>query len=292
MARRWPDFFIVGARKAGTTSLHRYLLQHPAVFLPHDPKEPNFFSLAWDAAEASEGDLEAATERYLDLFSADAPVLGEASTTYLYHEEAPDRLASRVPDARVVASLRDPITRAYSHYWMHVQAGDQPLDFHEAVRRELEGEAEPMYVAASRYADGLRRFQEALGEEAVLVFTLDDLGEDTREVVRDVVEHVGADTDAVEGMALERHNQFSGVPYGGLVERFRTSDVVSAVAGALLPKRVRDLVGNNLLLRETEEKPPMEDRTRAMLAEAFEGDVAEVEAILDRDLPELRASFP
>lgn len=291
MAGRWPDFLIVGATKGGTTSLYRYLGEHPGIFLPEE-KEPNFFSFTLDDVEGE--DLEAAERRYRALFAeAGDRFAGEASTTYLTHPDAPDRIRERVPEARIVGSLRDPIQRAYSHYWMHVAAGKRPEPFHEVVEAELEGRDDDLfYLEWSRYSDNVARFLDLFGEEATLFFTTAELGRDTGAVLRRVVEHVGADPGPVDEMALERHNRFKGIPRGDLVERIRTSDLASSVAGVLLPKRVRDYLGNQLLLRDADEKPPLEDRTRELLADAFEEEVAGLEDLLDRDLPDLRASFP
>lgn len=291
MAGRWPDFLIVGATKGGTTSLYRYLGEHPGIHMPEE-KEPNFFSLTLDEVVAD--GVETAEARYRELFAeAGDRVTGEASTTYITHPEAPGRIRDRVPDARIVGSLRDPIQRAYSHYWMHLTAGKEKRSFHEVVAAELEGRDDDLfYVEWSRYAANVRRFLDLFGREATLFFPTAELGEDTRGVVRRVVDHVGADPEPVAEIPLERHNRFNGIPYGGLVERVRTSDLLGAVAGVVLPKRVRDYLGNDLLLRDAEERPPIEDRTLEMLADALEGEVAELEELLDRDLPELRASFP
>lgn len=292
MSGRWPDFLVIGTAKAGTTSLYRYLGRHPGIFTSEE-KEPNFFSLGLDEVEGDPDGVEAAEARYQARFEgAGDRVAGEFSTTYLPHPEAPERIRARAPEARIVGSLRDPVQRAYSNYWMHVAAGWQDRSFHEAVVAELEGEeTEHNYVAAGRYGTHVGRYLDRFDEEATLFFTTADLGEDTRGIVRRVVEHVGADPGPVDGIPLDRHNRFKGVPYGGVVERVRTSDAVSAVAGAVLPKRVRDFVGNRLLLREVEEKPPVEDRTRELLVDVFEEEVDELEELLDRDLPELRESW-
>ena len=105
----WPNLFVVGAAKAGTTSLWRYLDQHPAIYMS-PVKEPHYFSSFTPGlfpAVKDEGE-------YLRLFrdAGDAPLRGEASASYLWDAETPRRHPSRSPDAKIVISLRDPVERA------------------------------------------------------------------------------------------------------------------------------------------------------------------------------------
>jgi len=126
----FPHFFLVGAPKAGTSALHAALAQHPQLFLSA-VKEPKFFLC--DGAppdplgQRGPGDAHSAQEwvwrrdRYEALF-AGAPagaLRGESTPFYLYDRAAHRRIAQRVPDAKLVAIVRDPVDRAYSN-WMHL----------------------------------------------------------------------------------------------------------------------------------------------------------------------------
>src|SRR5919108_5774969 len=108
---RWPNLFIVGAAKAGTTSLYHYLAQHPDVYMA-PMKEPHFFSQIRPDPKLEaffpHVDNEA---KYLALFAAagDEKVRGEASTSYLWHPDVADAIRSKRPDAKIVAMLRDPL---------------------------------------------------------------------------------------------------------------------------------------------------------------------------------------
>ena len=110
-----PNFVIVGAMRSGSTSLYKYLQVHPQVWMPR--KEIHFFDRRWDNG------LDWYRERF-DGWSGQ-PAVGEATPTYLAETEALDRMAATIPDAKLVAILRDPVDRAYSHYWMeHVRGRD------------------------------------------------------------------------------------------------------------------------------------------------------------------------
>ncbi len=127
--RQPPDFIIIGAQKGGTTSLHRYLTHHPDVG-GSIRKEVHFFSWLYD--------------RGLDWYLAHFPqrgkfaMVGEASTSYLSDPDVPERVRRAVPDAKLIALLRNPVDRAFSQYQMNVRKGFEPLPFEEAIDREPE----------------------------------------------------------------------------------------------------------------------------------------------------------
>src|SRR5687768_18500855 len=114
----WPTFVIAGTVRGATTSLHYYLEQHPQIAMS-SIKEPNYF--LFDAGGvptlADPGIITKSVrseEKYQALFPADARITarGDASPLYLYTRQSPALIAAAVPDARVVAVLRDPVKRA------------------------------------------------------------------------------------------------------------------------------------------------------------------------------------
>ncbi len=145
---RLPDFFLIGAPKAGTSALHAALRQHPGLYLS-PVKEPKYYMCGDSPPPAYKGPGDAHSnrewiwqrERYLDLFG-DAPVdalRGESTPFYLYNRDARRRISVDRPDAKLIAVLRDPVDRAYSN-WMHLwMDGLEPCaDIVEAARREPE----------------------------------------------------------------------------------------------------------------------------------------------------------
>jgi hypothetical protein len=144
--RRPPEFFLIGAPKAGTSALHAALAQHPGMFLS-PVKEPKYYLCGDSPPPAYKGPGDKHSnrewiwqrERYLALFD-DAPtgmVRGESTPFYLYNRDARRRIAADRPDAKLIAVLRDPVDRAYSN-WMHLRMdGLEPRDdIVEAIRRE------------------------------------------------------------------------------------------------------------------------------------------------------------
>jgi hypothetical protein len=193
--RALPDFLIIGAQKAGTTSLYAYLCAHPDV-LPAARKEVHYFDLNHARGERwyrsmfpLRADLEVRARR-----AGHRVVTGEASPYYLFHPLAAERAASTVPGTRLVVLLRDPVQRAWSHYRHEVAAGREPLGFTEALDAEpgrLDGADDAVraggppdlvrghrwysYVARGLYADQLRRWLEVFPREQLLVLTAEDL---------------------------------------------------------------------------------------------------------------------
>src|SRR5947209_8592328 len=140
--RPLPNFLILGAQKAGTTALYAYLRWHPEITGPSF-KEVSFFDRHYARGE----------RWYRAHFPARRrPFVGEASPSYLFHPLVPERVARLLPDARLVAILRNPVDRAFSHYQHEVSLGREPLSFEEAVAHEEErmrGEVERVLGDAS-----------------------------------------------------------------------------------------------------------------------------------------------
>ncbi len=126
-------FFIIGAQKGGTTALFEYLRHHPEVYMPPE-KEAEFFT----GSESDRGGLgRVSSEKFLTS-PHEARIAGTASPQYMCDPAVPVRMAARVPDARLIAVLRDPVERAVSHYKMAYRRGDERRSFVQAVREQLE----------------------------------------------------------------------------------------------------------------------------------------------------------
>ena len=198
--RPLPDFLVVGAQKAGTTALYAYLRWHPDITGPSF-KEVSFFDRHY-----------AHGERW---YRAHLPItrrahVGEASPSYLFHPLAPERVKRMIPDARLVALLRDPVERAFSHYQHEVALGREQLSFEDAIEREderMEGEVERMlgdpayfsyawwnytYVSRGLYAEQLERWYDVFPREQLLVLPTDELAADTAGTYRRVLDFLGA----------------------------------------------------------------------------------------------------
>jgi len=155
--RGLPDFLIIGTQRGGTTSLYRYLQQHPAVMPAILNKGIHYFDTNFDRGPAwYRSHFPTSIAKALRRRRSGEPVMtGEGSPYYSFHPLAADRIADLLPEARFIFMLRDPISRAYSHYQHEVSRGFEDLPFEMALEREarrLEGEVDRMIADPTYYS--------------------------------------------------------------------------------------------------------------------------------------------
>ena len=279
-----PDFFIVGAAKAGTTSLFNYLIQHPQIFVP-SIKEPHFFS---DYVHAGAPKLEGIAD-YLNLFRQCQAHqhAGDVSTSYLYSRNAAERIRDLQPNAKIVIVLRNPIDRAYSFYWYNRNRFVEPLSFEEALRQEPQRIADGWhfrfhYVESGKYHGQVKRYLDTFGADAVKVYLFEDLVRDADILCRDIFSFLG-----VSGGHQIRTDQVfnrSGVPRSGIIGRALLVQFPGRkLIRRLLPMPARALK-NRVVAFNTRPPPKIAASTRAELTESFRQDIDQLATLLDREL--------
>lgn len=283
MQSRSPTFLILGAQKAGTTSVYHYLRQHPQVFMcPR--KEPHFFAYEGESVDDAAG-IVTDWQAYRGLFrdAGDASAIGEASPSYLYVPRAAQRIAHRLPEARLIAIVRNPIERAFSNYQHCVRTGHEPLGFGAALdaengRMAAGWGARWHYVHKGLYRQQLDRFLERFDRQQLHVALYDDLVADPAGFMREIFGFLGIDA-GLEVEVGKRYN-VSGVPRNRLLARLWARTVrVRPVVVRALPAPVVD-IGRRML----QAKPRLEPELRQRLAERFRDDVARLSELLDHDL--------
>ncbi|HLL49610.1 MAG TPA: sulfotransferase domain-containing protein, partial [Thermomicrobiales bacterium] len=215
-----PDFVIIGTQRGGTTSLHTYLGDHPQVETPAT-KELHFIT------DRHERGLDWYLGQFPAELDADA-ITGEATPYALFHPQAPRRLRVIAPAARLIALLRNPVDRAYSHYLLERSGGHETLDFAAALDAEqerLDGEEarlvrEPTYASATHkhasymargdYARQLERWFAVFLKEQILVIRSEDLYERSAETFARVTQFLGINRTAP--IPFMAHNRSSGPP--------------------------------------------------------------------------------
>lgn len=214
-----PNFFVVGAPKAGTTSLYRYLGQHPNVFVS-PIKEPCFFAPEvaefsdQTRARAAEGAIVLDWDRYLGLFSgvSNETAVGEGSVSYLGSIDAPAAIHARIPTARIIMILRDPVDRLFSHYVAACAAGVAGAASRSFVawaheQMDVEGRRRPRWgpVWTGRYGLHLQRYLAAFPSRQVRVHLYDDYARSPEQVYRDLLAFLDVDPEYPLD-ARQRHN--------------------------------------------------------------------------------------
>lgn len=282
-----PNLFIVGAMKSGTSSLHSYLHQHPAIFMC-EPKEPCFFvsrkELDWPAIEKLELGHE---PNYLRLFaeSGSARYLGESSTLYTKAPKisgVPERIARYSPGARIIYLMRDPIERTISHYWHTVRWERESRDMLTALARE------PHYTEVSSYAMQIRPYIDLFGRQNVATFTLEELSQDTNDVLARICDWLDLPAADLQIDPAQRENvtplEVDQVRGRGWLERFRWSPVWNSL-GSWFPKRFRSL-GRSMATKSVDRNAVDRDNAIAFLRPRQLEETAELGQLLGREFPE------
>jgi hypothetical protein len=173
-----PDFILIGAMKAGTTTLFRRLGEVPGVTLP-EIKEPHFFSETWHRGE----------DWYRSIFETCTGITGEASVSYSDAATADmvaRRMATSVPDVRLLYALRDPVARMRSHYVHQVLRTREKRPFELAIQEE--GSA---YLTSSLYGAVVRAYRQQVDADQMLIFDIARL-DDNPSLWMQILTHIGA----------------------------------------------------------------------------------------------------
>ncbi len=291
-----PDFLIIGAARAGTTALHAYLRQHPQIFMP-ELKEPNFFAYEGrdlrcqgPGADYINNSL-THLEDYAALF-APAPagaVKGEASPLYLYERDAPENIARHVPQARLVAILRNPVEQAFSHFlYATKQAIEPERDFTRALALEDERLAagwQPLfgYSRFPRYAEQLERFFARFPREQIFIRLYEEFTGQPEALMRDLFGFLGVDPGFRPDMS--RRLNAGGVPRNRALQDFLMKpNPITGAIGLVVPRRIRWAIRDAIAARNVRAPEQMPQEARAILLERLGGEIARLEELLGRDL--------
>lgn len=303
-----PTFIVLGAAKSGTTALYAYLSQHPEIYLsPH--KEPGFFAFEGETLDFSgPGDATGINritvtqiDMYARLFAAvrNQEAIGEASPVYLHVAKAADRISHHVPNAKLIAILRNPIDRAYSDFLYRRKNGNEPLaDFLQALRAEEERMNRHWspyfaYVDKGRYAKYLSRYYSLFPPERLRVVLYDDLLSDPTSLLREIFRYLEVDPSFTPDISL-RYSA-SGVPKSEHAQRMLNLAKKSRM-GRLMRRPIpaphihrwySALQNSNL-----RPSPPMPADARDHLTTVYWDEIRELAELLQRDLTSWLPSNP
>lgn len=311
-----PTFFVIGAAKSGTTSLHDYLAQHPRVFMSR-VKEPNYFAFMdglphyagpdalsespflRDRLRREKYGYSILTEpEYRAIFAGARPgmAIGESSVSYMYYSEVAHRIRERVPDARFIAVLRHPVDRAYSKYMQFRRDGSEPLeDFEAAVAAEPERIRQRWsptwyYLDRGYYHRQLSVYFDLFGRERIHIALYEDFVRDPAGTLDAMFRFLGVGPYCVD--MSNRHNVSSDarvprlrVAYDLMMRPNPLANTLRRVVPDAAVRAVRPLLRRALL----KQAPPathtrMTPELRARLTRCFVADIEALQRLIDRDL--------
>jgi hypothetical protein len=283
---RLPNFIIIGAAKAGTTSLYHYLKQHPQVFMS-PIKEARYFSYDGKDTRDIVGEplklhFPAKTlTAYMALFkdARDEIAVGEASPIYMESPTAAARIREVLPEVKLVAILRNSIERAISHYLMRVRIGLEPWDVREAFRNE-----QASFLQDGFYYPQLKRFYDLFPQGQIQVCLFDDLQHDPLSLARKIYCFLGV--DATFEPNVETLHNVGGFPRSRIVNailarvaRLYERKAIHAITPAWVVSLYDSVYKKNLNPRFAF---PQDLRKR--LADLYEDDILKIQDLVQQDL--------
>jgi hypothetical protein len=287
-----PDFIIAGAMKCGTSSLHHILAHHPDIFIPDKElhfydmddmlQHPDFF--IYEGKKWQFPDFQEEKEAYLNWYNGffrqakDGSIKGEDSTTYIASTIAPKRIADINPSAKIIILLRDPADRCYSHYWHLVRTGRTSERFERALYRN-----ENMILQRSLYRRQLEHWLDYITAEKMMFIPFEKFINSMDEVIRKVLQFIGADLQKLLLESVETHRNKALYPRSlalQLVSNKLSGSTRAAYYRRHLPyiksdKKIRSFYSKALNrihqfnLTENKKKPAMNRETRKVLDQYF-----------------------
>jgi len=292
----WPNFFIVGARKTGTSSLHQYLSHHPQIFMC-PIKEPGYFHGI--VPKSVESKTIRNREKYLNLFRKrkDEVAIGEV-TSYLQDPDSPKLIHSVIPDARIIIILRDPVERVFVHYLHHFQHDDEKQSFSQTIRRESSDDYETncKYNERNReyaniiqrgfYSKQVKRYYDTFGKQNVKVLIYEEYAKSFKGLVKEILKFLKLNQE-FDFEEIE-YNAFQ-IPKVGRLGKFIISNkTIGELGNKLFSPETKLKISRRVLYEKNPQKPKLLPEDRKFLENLYRRDILETQKIFGRTLPWLK----
>ncbi len=293
----WPNLYIVGAVKSGTTSLYAYLKQHPDIFFP-EMKEPHYFvHPAPPPDRAHLFPYIAAEQDYLALYRDHSSYRyrGDASPSYLWSSRAAHEIRERSPDARILVILRDPVQRAHAQYLMDFNEGVTDLPFLEALKTDWEAMEKgwgisQLYVELGLYHEQIQRYQQLFSPERVKIVFLESLKRDPKGVLESIAAFLDVSPGPCSRMDYQVVHNHYAAPRGEWARRLASHPLSRNIGEHYFPRAWGEYIWRKLFLQK-KRKPPLDPEARNFLVGIYRPEISRLEGLLGRPLPELRISW-
>lgn len=293
-----PNFLIIGAPKSGTTSLAQYLGQHPQIYIS-PKKEPYFFAFEnesvnfqspYGADKVINQAVVSKMEAYQTLFQdvSHETAVGEASTLYLYFPKAAPRIKHHLPNAKLIAILRNPIDRAYSGFMHALRENQEPVnDFTVALSQEKE-RIDQNYGPLWRYQDQgfyyqqLKLYYDSFNPEQIKIYLYEDLQNNLPALLHDIFLFLDVDT-TFKPDTSSRYNM-TGIPQNKFLHYFLSNaHFAKSILKAFLPQRwLKDIAMS--LNKANLVKPELSPLLRQQLIEVYREDITNLQELIEQDI--------
>lgn len=286
---------LIGAVKAGSSSVYGYLGQHPDIYVSPQ-KETKFFQ--WDGEAhrfSTKLDQEIYNnsiktfDDYMGQFKGanGELAIGEATPSYLYNNKVAARAYRRFPDAKILVVLRHPVDRAFSHFLHTKRLGYEPLTFLGALAEEqyrITANWGPSWHYASQgyYYEQLKRFMEFFGKERMNIYLFDDLKSDPVGFTQNMYRFVGVDP-CFEPDTKKIHNSGEMPKNKFMHDLANKPNLPKTIIKSMLPKNVRGTL-NNFIRNKNSHKPKLDSDIRRELSANYQQDIRKTEDLIGIDM--------
>lgn len=289
-----PNFLIIGAQKAGTSSLYQYLRQHPDIYMS-PVKEAHFFSYLDQKVDFKEPGFFTGKFKYIEdwktynaLFDEvqNEHAIGEASPSYIYIPETAERIHQHFPDIKLIAILRNPAERTFSNFIHNRSLPKHPETINDLkVALELENQriqdgwsSSWHYKQKGFYHQQLERYYKLFKPEQIKICLFEELHTNPQTVLKDIFEFLGVDPNFQADVDTV-HNA-SGIPKNRIIQFVRPClHKLSGMAKSVLPQSTFLKMKSKLLT-----KPKLSPKERSDLQETFREDTEALQSLIQKDL--------
>ncbi len=299
MEKILPNFFLVGAAKAGTTSIYKYMemSKSPEIFIPEN-KEPSFFALEGKKIDFHnfpyELKLITRYEDYLDIFrgSESFKIRGDFSTPYLYfYKETVKNIKKyykNTSNLKFLIILRNPIDRAYSQYYHYVRDALESLSFEEAIKAEKDRmkknyHFDYFYIDRGFYYKQVKAYLDNFENVKILLF--EDLKKNPYKTLEEIFNYLELDTKYLSNIDFNKKFNVSGKPKIKLLSKiiFSKNPVAKAIKSSI-PKETREKMKQFIYKVNLNRKEKMKEETREYLKKVYREDIEKLSELIKKDL--------
>lgn len=309
---KFPNFFVVGAGKCGTTTLYHFLNQHPDVYMS-PIKEPNHFCTDFKPEEFSEENKAIERSKNINIekyvngpmdvsrfgYFVTNPVhykllfknvknekaIGEISNAYLFSEVAAQNIKNEVPDAKIIIILRNPVERLISHYKANIRDGRAILPFMEEINNDYNKPRKGWKISAGYYEQGLyynqvERYIRTFGKDKVKIFWFEELIKDPAKVAHDLFSFL--DVDPNVKIDTEEKQNVSWEPKSKKLVYFLSKSGIKRPLLRLFPASMRKNVKGVFFNKNNSIVVSAEEKNKVL--EFYKEDILKLQSIVDKDL--------
>jgi hypothetical protein len=274
---RLPNFICIGTQKAGTTLLYEILKQHPQIFLPN-VKEVHFFDV--------DQNYDKGLEWYKQFFddSENYKIVGDITPAYIYFKDIPQRIQETLgTDVKLLAMLRNPVDRAYSHYWMAFRRGYEDLPFEEAIKKEdlrikkgYPNTHRFSYISRGFYSEQMKRYLSVFSENNIMVIIFEEFINNLKANVQSILDFLSCTSTFIFEIPDKIHS--------GCLNLREYIDAAKINKYYFPQSNLINIIKLITSKNQNIDYPPLKKKTRLYLLDLYKNDIHKLEILLKRDL--------